>query len=139
MRLPIEMSSAHAGTRPQCTSATGLDPWTDWLKPNGIPNFARHYEKANVLYTDGGDTRTLLSLSNIVLFVVPLMTIVYGTIYLYNSREFIELLLAQPIKRRTLFTGLYLGLAIPLVVVGVWFLVHRVRRHISADSDAREL
>jgi len=38
----------------QCTSTTGLDPWTDWLKPNGIPNFARHYEKANVLYTDGG-------------------------------------------------------------------------------------
>jgi Cu-processing system permease protein len=62
----------------------------------------------------GGDDRTLLSLSNVVLFVVPLITIVYGTIYLYNSREFIELLLAQPIKRRTLFAGLFLGLAIPL-------------------------
>jgi uncharacterized membrane-anchored protein len=34
---------------------------------------------------------------------------------------------------------LAVGLAIPLVVVGVWFLVHRVRRHISADSNAREL
>lgn len=77
----------------------------------------------------GGDARTLLSLANIVLFVVPLVTIVYGTIYLYNSREFIELLLAQPIKRRTLFTGLYLGLAIPLIlalVAGVTlpFLYH---------------
>ena len=82
-----------------------------------------------LLRFSGGDARTLLSLSNIVLFVVPLMTIVYGTIYLYNSREFIELLLAQPIRRRTLFTGLYLGLALPLIlalVAGVTlpFLYH---------------
>ena len=82
-----------------------------------------------LLRFSGGDTRTLLSLSNIVLFVVPLITVVYGTIYLYNSREFIELLLAQPIRRRTLFTGLYLGLAIPLIlalVAGVTlpFLYH---------------
>jgi Cu-processing system permease protein len=62
----------------------------------------------------GADATTLLSLTNVVLFVVPLMTLVYGTIYLYNSREFIELLLAQPLKRRTVFAGLYLGLAVPL-------------------------
>lgn len=62
----------------------------------------------------GGDSKTLLSLGNVVLFVLPLMTLVYGTIYLYNSREFIELLLAQPLKRRTVFAGLYLGLSIPL-------------------------
>lgn len=72
----------------------------------------------------GGDARTLLSLANVVLFVVPLVTVVYGTIYLYNSREFIELLLAQPLERRTVFAGLYLGLAIPLtaaLVAGVSF------------------
>ena len=62
----------------------------------------------------GEDVKTLLSLSNVVIFVVPLMTLVYGTVYLYNSREFIELLLAQPLRRRTVFAGLYLGLAIPL-------------------------
>lgn len=62
----------------------------------------------------GGDVKTLLSLGNIVLFVVPLVTVVYGTVYLYNSREFIELLLAQPLKRRTVFAGLYAGLGIPL-------------------------
>ena len=62
----------------------------------------------------GGDDKALLSLGNIVLFVIPLVTVVYGTVYLYNSREFIELLLAQPLKRRTLFAGLYGGLAVPL-------------------------
>ncbi len=77
----------------------------------------------------GGDERTLLSLANIVLFIVPLMTVVYGTIYLYNSREFIELLLAQPLKRRTVYAGLFVGLALPLaaaLVVGVMvpFVAH---------------
>jgi Cu-processing system permease protein len=79
----------------------------------------------------GGDAKTLLSLANIVLFVVPLMTVVYGTIYLYNSREFIELLLAQPLKRRTVFAGLYIGLAAPLtaaLIAGVTlpFLLHGI-------------
>jgi Cu-processing system permease protein len=77
----------------------------------------------------GGDAKTLLSLANIVLFLGPLVTVVYGTVYLYNSREFIELLLAQPLKRRTLFGGLYVGLAAPLTaafVIGVSapFLLH---------------
>jgi Cu-processing system permease protein len=77
----------------------------------------------------GGDERTLLSLANVVLFIVPMVTVVYGTIYLYGSREFIELLLAQPLKRRTVYAGLYLGLALPLAAafvsgVAAPFLVH---------------
>jgi Cu-processing system permease protein len=79
----------------------------------------------------GGDAKTLLSLTNVVLFVVPLMTLVYGTVYLYNSREFIELLLAQPLKRRTVFAGLYLGLAVPLTAafaagVLIPFVLHAI-------------
>ena len=64
----------------------------------------------------GGDARTILSLASIVLYVVPLVTLVFGTVYLYNAREFTELLLAQPVNRRGLFFGLYFGLAIPLVL-----------------------
>lgn len=86
----------------------------------------------------GGDANTLLSLANVVLFVVPLMTLVYGTIYLYNSREFVELLLAQPLKRRTVFAGLYLGLAVPLTVafvagVSIPFLLHGVDPAVRAE------
>jgi Cu-processing system permease protein len=66
----------------------------------------------------GGDARAILSLASIVLYVVPLVTLVFGTVYLYNAREFIELLLAQPVNRRGLFFGLYGGLAIPLVLAG---------------------
>ena len=77
----------------------------------------------------GGDAKALLSMSNIVLFIVPFVTLVYGTVYVYGSREFIELLLAQPIKRSTLFAGLYLGLMLPLVTalvagISLPFLFH---------------
>jgi Cu-processing system permease protein len=77
----------------------------------------------------GGGSRVLLSLVDIVLFVVPLVTVVLGTTYLYNAREFVELILAQPVRRRAVFGGLYLGLVVPLVMgfvggVGIPFAVH---------------
>jgi Cu-processing system permease protein len=78
----------------------------------------------------GGDgPRVILSLMNVVLLVIPLMAVVLGSMYLYNSREYIELLLSQPIERGSLFAGLYAGLALPLTgafVVGVSlpFLYH---------------
>ena len=64
----------------------------------------------------GGDARTILSLASIMLYVVPLVTLVFATVYLYHAREFTELLLAQPVNRRSLFFGLYLGLMVPLVL-----------------------
>lgn len=71
----------------------------------------------------GGGEKALLSLINVVLFLIPLVAIVFSTVYLYAAREFIELLLAQPIRRRQVFSGLYLGLAIPLSLSFVTALV----------------
>jgi Cu-processing system permease protein len=54
--------------------------------------------------------------------IIPLATLILSTIYVYNAREFTELLLAQPIARGELYAGLYLGLALPTVggfLVGV--------------------
>jgi len=75
----------------------------------------------------GGGPRAVLSLMNIVLAVVPLVSIVFGAMYLYGSRNFIQLLLAQPVGRGSLFAGLYAGLAVPLATafllgVGLPFL-----------------
>lgn len=64
-------------------------------------------------FSDTG-SKALLSQMNIVLFVIPLVSVVFGTMYLYNAREFTELLLAQPVNRRQMFAGLYLGLVLPL-------------------------
>ena len=62
----------------------------------------------------GSGAKTILSLMNVVLLLIPLVTVVFGAIYLYNAREFTVLLLAQPVRRRQLFAGLYFGLAVPL-------------------------
>ena len=64
----------------------------------------------------GGTSRALLSMGNVVLIVVPLVSLVLGTIHFYDSREFDELVLAHPVDRRQLFQGLYLGLTIPMSV-----------------------
>jgi Cu-processing system permease protein len=60
------------------------------------------------------ETKALLSLVNVVLLVVPLANLIFGAMYLYGAREFVELLLAQPLRRRQLFAGLYLGLTVPV-------------------------
>jgi Cu-processing system permease protein len=48
------------------------------------------------------------------LIIIPLVSIIFGTVYLYNNKDFIVLILSQPIKRSVLYLGLYLGLVIPL-------------------------
>lgn len=77
----------------------------------------------------GAGERVLLSLMNVVLIAVPLVAIVLGAMYVYASREFTELLLAQPVRRRSLFFGLFLGLSLPMCValvlgIGLPFLYH---------------
>lgn len=62
----------------------------------------------------GGGPRAVASLLNAVLIVIPLVSVVMGTLFLSGAREFILLLLAQPVGRPTLYTGLYLGVALPL-------------------------
>lgn len=63
-------------------------------------------------FSDSG-AKALLSVVNVVLLIVPLTNVVFGAMYLYAAREFVELLLAQPVRRRRLFAGLLLGLAAP--------------------------
>src|SRR6476660_3570366 len=61
-------------------------------------------------------SKGLLSLLNIILIIVPLICIIFSTIYVYNSAEFIELLVSQPIQRRTIWLSLFTGLAASLSI-----------------------
>jgi Cu-processing system permease protein len=63
---------------------------------------------------DSDPGKIILSLLNIVLMVVPLVSIVFTTIHFFNSYEFIELMLAQPINRRVIFLSEFLALALSL-------------------------
>ena len=85
---------------------------------------------AEALFFFGGTgNQVVLSLLNATLLLVPLVALVFGTMHVYASREFIELLLTQPLPRPAVFAGLYLGLALPLAGaflagVGIPLLLH---------------
>lgn len=65
---------------------------------------------------DSDPEKVVMSLLNIVLMVVPLISIVFATIHFYNSYEFIELMLAQPLNRSVIFLAEYFAVAISLSV-----------------------
>lgn len=75
------------------------------------------------LFAFSGDAnKAYISLMNVVLIIIPIVSLIFGSIYLYNSREFVEMMLSQPIDRRSLFLGIYFGTSIPLTfawVIGV--------------------
>ena len=66
-----------------------------------------------LLRFSGDEAKAVLSLATASLMIIPLATLVLATIYVYTTREFTELLLAQPIRRSSLYAGLYAGLALP--------------------------
>lgn len=70
----------------------------------------------SVLGLDDNATKGTLSLLNIVLLVVPLVSIIFSTIYVYNSSQFIELLLSQPLARGKIWFNIFLGLSTALVL-----------------------
>jgi len=68
----------------------------------------------SVFSLEDNPSKGLLSILNIILIIVPLVSIVFSTIYVYNSAEFIELLVSQPLKRKTIWLSLFTGLAVSL-------------------------
>lgn len=76
-------------------------------------------------------SKVLISLTNIVIVLTPLIGILFGTIYYYNSKEFIQLLMAQALSRWSIFLGMYLGMAFALCIsillgIGVPMIVYGV-------------
>jgi Cu-processing system permease protein len=67
-----------------------------------------------VFNLENNSAKGLLSLLNIILIIVPLICIIFSTIYIYNSSEFIDLLVSQPLKRRTIWLSIFSGLSASL-------------------------
>lgn len=65
---------------------------------------------------EDNSSKGILTILNVILFTVPLVSILFATIYLYNSSEFIELLLSQPIKRGKIWMSLFFGLSLSMVI-----------------------
>ena len=70
----------------------------------------------SVFSLEDSTSKGLLSLLNIILLVVPLVSIIFSSIYIYNSAEFIELLVSQPVKRKSIWLSLFSGLAVSLSI-----------------------
>ncbi|HRI27021.1 MAG TPA: ABC transporter permease subunit [Chitinophagales bacterium] len=65
---------------------------------------------------ENNSQKGLLTLLNIILLTVPLVSVLFSTIYIYNSSEFIELLVSQPIKRGKIWFSIFTGLSISLAL-----------------------
>lgn len=68
----------------------------------------------SVFSIEDNPAKGILSLLNIILFIVPLVSIIFSTIYIYNSNEFIELLVSQPLQRKSIWLSMFAGLAVSL-------------------------
>lgn len=67
-----------------------------------------------LLFLNNDLSKAVITLMNVIIVLVPLIGTIFGVMYYYNSKEFTELLLAQPLKRATIFLGQYLGVAFSL-------------------------
>ncbi len=86
-----------------------------------------------LLFLNNDINKAIITLMNIIIVLTPLIGTIFGVMYYYNSKEFTELLLAQPIKRSTIFMGQYLGISISLTLslalgLGIPFLMYGLFR-----------
>ncbi len=86
-----------------------------------------------LLFLNNDVNKAVITLMNIIIVLTPLIGTIFGVMYYYNSKEFTELLLAQPIKRNTIFMGQYIGISISLTLslvlgLGIPFLFYGLFR-----------
>jgi Cu-processing system permease protein len=70
----------------------------------------------SIFNLEDNSSKGLLSMLNIILIIIPLVSLIFSTIYMYNSAEFIELLLSQPIQRKKLLLSIYSGICLSLII-----------------------
>nr|WP_298794825.1 ABC transporter permease [uncultured Allomuricauda sp.] len=86
-----------------------------------------------LLFLNNDVSKAVITLMNVIIVLVPLIGTIFGVMYYYNSREFTELLLAQPLRRTSIFLGQFLGvagsLALSLVLgLGIPFVIYGLFR-----------
>ncbi len=86
-----------------------------------------------LLFLNNDVSKAVITLMNVIIVLVPLIGTIFGVMYYYNSKEFTELLLAQPVKRSSIFLGQYLGVAGSLLLslvlgLGIPFVLYGIFR-----------
>lgn len=68
-----------------------------------------------IFVSDADATKGLVSITTIVMIIVPLVSIVYATTYYFNAYEFTELLVSQPISRTDILMGKFIGISVSIL------------------------
>lgn len=84
-----------------------------------------------LLFFTAGEAKTVIGLMNVVLLLIPMAAAIFGTLHIHHNRDFVELMLTQPVSRRAIYGALYLGVTLPFMlafIVGVLLpsLIHGV-------------
>ena len=69
-----------------------------------------------LLFLNNDVSKAIITLMNIIIVLTPLIGTIFGVMYYYNSKEFTELLLAQPINRHKILMGQYIGISLSLTI-----------------------
>ncbi|MCC8426597.1 ABC transporter permease subunit [Mucilaginibacter sp. UR6-11] len=75
-----------------------------------------------IFMSDADVTKGLVSITTVILIIVPLVSIVYATTYYFNAAEFTEMLVSQPISRRAILLGKFIGISSSILlafIIGV--------------------
>lgn len=64
-----------------------------------------------MFFIESQPQKALLILMQVTLLAIPLITLVFSSIYYYNSGEFIELILSHPVKRGSVIQSFYISLS----------------------------
>lgn len=85
-----------------------------------------------ILFLNNDPSKAIVTLMNIVVLLIPLISTIFSIMFYYNAKEFTELLLALPVPRTSVFLGQYfasalslslsfiIGLAVPFAFYGVF-------------------
>src|SRR5215831_12282284 len=65
---------------------------------------------------DSDTSKVVLSLLNILIIVIPLVSVIFTTIHFFNSYEFIEMMLAQPVNRSVIFLSEIVAVSVSLLL-----------------------
>lgn len=83
----------------------------------------------------GTSAKVSVGLLSTGIYLIPLLSSLFGVMYFYNSREFIELMLTQPIRRSVVYGGMLIGLGIALTI---GYLIGLVVPHIAYGATSSE-
>jgi Cu-processing system permease protein len=69
-----------------------------------------------IFMSDADATKGLVSITTVILIIVPLVSVVYATTYYFNAAEFTEMLVSQPISRRNILLGKFIGICSSILI-----------------------